>query len=349
MSNPRASWLLPTLLGLLIVAAVVALGVGAYALSPGRIVAVTLTRLGLASADGDIARDAAVLGAIRLPRVLAAMLVGAGLGAAGSAMQGLLRTPLVEPGLIGVSSGAAVAAAAVALAAIPLAAALGELGSHLFTLVLTGAAGVGVTALLLAVSSRRGEPSVLTMLLVGIAINSFAAAAIAVVVFADPNAQQVQATFWLLGSLGGASWLDLAVLAPVVLGAGILLYFKGTAIDSAVLGATVARSAGVDMRALRLHVAGGAAIATAAATSVAGVVAFLGLLAPMALRPLVGAAHRRLIVGSALLGALVMVTADLLARVLFVPTELPVGVLVASVGAPAFLVALLREQRAGRL
>ena len=103
------------------------------------------------------------------------------------------------------------------------------------------------------------------------------------------------------------------------------------------------------MRALRFHVAGGAAIATAAATSVAGVVAFLGLLAPMALRPLVGAAHRRLILGSALLGAIVMVMADLLARVLLVPTELPVGVLLASVGAPAFLVALLREQRAGRL
>lgn len=159
----------------------------------------------------------------------------------------------------------------------------------------------------------------------------------------------MQATFWLLGSLGGAAWPDVLILVPVVSVCVGLLFATGRGIDAAVLGATAARSMGVDVRRLRWQVVAAAAVATAAATAVAGVIAFVGLVAPLAVRRWAGAQHRRLVVASAGLGGIVVVAADLLARTLFAPTELPVGVIVAAVGAPVFLTALLREQRAGRL
>ena len=187
------------------------------------------------------------------------------------------------------------------------------------------------------------------MLLVGIAVNSFAAAAIAVVTFANPASQQIGATYWLLGSLGATGWLDILVMTPAVAASLIVLYAVAPDIDSAVLGDSAARSLDVDTRRLQWTVVAAVAVATAAVTSVGGVVRFVGLVAPTLTRRFMGAKHRPLLVGSALSGALLTVLADAVARTMFAPTELPIGVITVGIGAPVFLAVLLGEEKAGRM
>ena len=348
-SHSRSAVVLAIMIAGLIALVVVSLGFGAYPLGLGSVARIIGARVTGADLTSDLQRESVILGAIRAPRVLTGVLIGATLGAAGAGLQGLFRTPLVEPGLVGVSSGATTAAVALAPIGVSLAASIGEVGMHLLRLAATTAGAVAVAVLLLAVSTRRGQPSVLTMLLVGIAINAFAAALISVVVFANPNASQIEATFWLLGSLTGSSWIDVGVLGTVSVVGVSALWWWGPQLDAAVLGPTAARSMGVDVVRLRRTVLAAVAVTTGAAAAVGGIIAFIGLVAPMFLRRVVGARHRPLIFGSALIGASLLTVMDAAARTIFAPTELPVGVIVAVVGAPLFLWSLLDEQRHGRL
>ena len=333
----------------LVLAIFIASGLGAYSLSFSQILTIAGGWLGLGDQQLVSGRDTSVFLAIRLPRVLAAALVGAGLGAAGSALQGLFRTPLAEPGLVGVSSGSALAAAALLPLTVGLSSAVGEVGARVLVLVLASGCGIGLTAIVLVISHRRGVPSVLTMLLIGIAVNSFSAAGIAVVIFADPTSPQLETTFWLLGSLGGSGWLDVAMLAPAIIGSMLILNWTAPSIDASVLGDVAAHSIGIDIKVQRWIVVGAVALATAAATSVAGIVGFVGLVAPTLLRPIIGARHRPLIIGGGCAGALLTVIADTLARTVIAPAELPIGVITTGFGAPVFLAVLLRERRAGRM
>ena len=348
-SGSRSSLVLALLLGMTVVIAVISLGFGAFPLGLRSVARIVGARLSAAELPSELQREAAILRAIRVPRVLVGVLIGATLGAAGAGLQGLFRTPLVEPGLVGVSSGATTVAVALAPLSVSLATSVGEVGMHIVRLAATAGGAVVVAVLLLAVSTRRGEPSVLTMLLVGIAINAFAAALISVIVFANPNASQVEATYWLLGSLTNASWIDVAILGPVSVVGVATLWNRGSQLDAAVLGPTAARSMGVNVVRLRRTVLAAVAVTTGAAAAVGGVIAFIGLVAPLMMRRVVGARHRTLILGSGLIGAALMTTMDAVARTIFAPTEMPVGVFVAVVGAPLFLWALLDEQRHGRL
>lgn len=330
--------------GLLVLAALTSVATGAVAVSVPEAVAILATAIGLeapASVAGwdaaFTAQQEAVLLSIRLPRVLLGGLAGAGLAVSGAVLQGLFRNPLADPGLVGVSSGAALGAAAAIVAG---AAALGPAG-------VAGAAFAGGLATSFGVyrtATRRGRTSVTTMLLAGIAVNALCGAGVgALVLFAD-DGQLRDLTFWSLGSLGGATWGALGVSAVFV---GLTLAaapWLARSLDAMLLGEAEARHLGVRTERVKAAAVVLAALAVAAVTAVAGLIGFVGLVAPHLVRLLLGPGHRALLPASALAGAALLVGADLAARLTLAPLEIPIGIVTALAGAPFFLGLLLRER-----
>jgi iron complex transport system permease protein len=287
--------------------------------------------------SGDRAEAATlVMREIRLPRALLGVMVGATLGLTGAALQGYLRNPLAEPGLIGVSASAALGAviaihtgayAAFALA-LPLAALAGAL------------LGVGAV---LALGARGGP---LTLILAGVAVGALAGAATSLALNLSPNPfAALEIVFWMLGSLADRSMLHVQIAAPfMALGAGLLLWL-GRDLDALTLGEDAAATLGVRLDRLRLALVLGAAAGVGAATAVAGTIGFVGLVAPHLLRPLVGAQPSRLLPAAALGGAALVLAADVAARLIAPGGDLKLGVLTALVGAPFFLWLVLRTRR----
>ncbi len=276
-----------------------------------------------------------VLREIRLPRALLGVLVGGALGLAGAAMQGFLRNPLAEPGLIGTSGSAALGAviaihtgayAAFALA-LPLAALMG--------------AGVAV-ALVMALAGR--EARALTLILAGVALSALAGALTALVLNLAPSPYAAaEIVFWLMGSLADRSMLHVTLAAPFVLAGGALLLAQGRGLDALTLGEDAAASLGVSLARLRLGVVVGSAMMVGAATAVTGAVGFVGLVVPHLLRRAVGARPSRLLPASALGGAAMLLAADIATRLIVPERDLKLGVLTALVGAP-FLLRMIRQQ-----
>jgi iron complex transport system permease protein len=275
----------------------------------------------------------AVVRVLRLPRVLLAALVGAGLGAAGAALQGATRNGLAEPYLLGVSGGAAVGAVtAVALhapaALVPLAGFAGALGAVALSLLVARASG--------------GQGDARVVLMAGVVVGAFANAAI-MVVLADVDASVVRgALWWMMGSAADASWSQVRVLAVyVVLGVGTLLLLA-RAIDVLALGEDTAAGMGVDVGRASLGVYVAGALLAAGTVAAAGLVGFVGLLVPHLVRMAGARTHRTIISAAALAGAALVVTADLIARVARPPAELPLGAVTAILGVPFFLSRLRR-------
>jgi iron complex transport system permease protein len=349
----RARLVLGAFAVVLAVGALASVAVGAVGLGPGQTVAILASRLGLDlaaltgwAAFGFTDREAAVLLAIRLPRVLLSVVVGAGLAVSGAIMQGLFRNPLADPGLIGVSSGAALGAAV----AIVLGATAGAPAAEAFGPALVAACafagGLGTTLVVYRVATSRGRTSVTTMLLAGIAVNALCGAAVgALVLFAD-DGQLRDLTFWTLGSLGGATWGGLAVAVPLVGAAVAASPWLARSLDALLLGEAEARHLGVRTDRVTAVAVALAALAVAAATAVAGLVGFVGLVAPHLVRLLLGPGHRTLLPGAALAGAALLVAADLAGRTVLAPVEVPIGIVTAVTGAPFFLWLLLRERPA---
>ena len=275
----------------------------------------------------------AVVRTLRLPRVVLAMIVGAGLGAAGAALQGATRNGLAEPYLLGVSGGAAVGAVvAVALhappALVPVAGFAGALAAIALTLVVARAAG--------------GQGDARIVLMAGVVVGAFANAAIMVVMAnADPNTVR-NALWWMMGSVGDATWPQIAILAAYVVAGGAALIIVGRQIDVLALGEDAAASLGLDVDAAIRRVFFIASLLAAATVSAAGLVGFVGLVVPHLVRAAGVRRHRALLVGSAITGATLVVLADLLGRVLRPPSELPLGAVTALIGVPFFLVKLRR-------
>ncbi|WP_111735117.1 FecCD family ABC transporter permease [Roseovarius amoyensis] len=278
-----------------------------------------------------------VMREIRLPRALLAAMIGASLGLAGAAMQGYLRNPLAEPGLIGVSGSAALgailamytgAAAAFALA-LPLAALVGAL------------VGVG---LLVALAGPRGTS--LTLILAGIAIAALAAAISSLVLNLSPNPYAAnEIVFWMMGSLADRSMTHFWLALPFTLAGWALLAGLGRGLDALTLGEDAARAMGIGIDRLRLTVVLGTALVVGSATAVAGSIGFVGLVVPHILRPLVGAHPSRLLWASGLGGAAMVLAADIMVRVILPARDLKLGVLTALVGAPLFLHLILKLRR----
>ncbi|MFC9510037.1 FecCD family ABC transporter permease [Streptomyces sp. NPDC057002] len=337
--RPRTTaWLLTAgLIAALLVLVPVAAGTGAYPVPVGDVLASVQHRLGLGGGELDRVAES-VLWNVRFPRIVLALLVGASLGCAGALMQGVFGNPLAEPGVIGVSSGAAVGA----VGAIALG--VNVLGTWTVS-VFAFASGLVTVLLVYAMSRSGGRTEVVTLILTGIAVNAFAGALIGLFLFFADTAAVNQITFWQLGSLSQATWPKvLAVLPCAALGLAVAPLYSRR-LDLLALGERPARHLGVDVERLRIVLVLVIALLTAAAVSVSGIIGFVGLVVPHLLRMLAGPGHRFLIPGSALLGALVLLAADLTARTVAAPAELPLGVLTALLGSPFFFWLLRRTRR----
>lgn len=334
------TWALGGLAALLAVAVLGGLAVGAMPLSATQVLGALLRWLEGLPTQGQ---DAVVL-SLRLPRVLLAALVGAALACSGATMQGLFRNPLVEPGLVGVSAGAALGAIAMIVLGGAMSAALPPvLGS--FGIAAAAFAGSLLATLLVYLFGSR-RPGVATLLLAGVAINAIAMAGVGVLTYLANEHQLRDLTFWSLGSLGGASWARLAAVAPLMLLPLWWLPTQARALNALLLGEREASLLGFEPRRLRRRLVALVALATGAAVAMCGVIGFVGLLVPHVLRLVWGPDHRLLLPGSALAGASLMIGADALARVAVAPAEMPVGIITALLGGPFFLW-LLSRLRAG--
>ncbi|MFB8380697.1 FecCD family ABC transporter permease [Streptomyces rubiginosohelvolus] len=311
--------------------------IGAYNIPLGDVLSSVQHRIGLGGQALDRVGES-VLWNVRLPRVALAVLVGASLGCAGALMQGVFGNPLAEPGVIGISAGAAVGAVA------SIALGLTFFGNWTIT-VFAFIAGLATVLLVYALSRSGGRTEVVTLILTGIAVNAFAGALIGLFIFFADNAQITQITFWQLGSLSQATWPKVLAVLPCALAGLVIAPFYSRKLDLLALGERPARHLGVDVERLRIVLVLVVALLTAAAVAVAGIISFVGLLVPHLLRMVNGPGHRFLVPGSALGGALVLVAGDLAARTVAAPAELPLGVLTALFGSPFFFWLLRRTRR----
>ncbi|MBD8080076.1 iron ABC transporter permease [Cellulosimicrobium arenosum] len=335
----RATALFVVLAALLVVLVVVSAGAGQLHVPPGEVVGSLLHRLGLdvgpmpAHPNGD-----AALWTIRFPRIALAALVGAALATAGAVMQGVFGNPLADPGVVGVSSGAAVAASATIVFGLT------TLGP--WTTATAAFVGGLVTTLLVYVLARsEGRTEVVTLVLTGVAVNAVCGAGLALLTFLGDTQTREQIVFWQLGSLNGTRWPYVAVVAPVVLVGVVASTALARRLDLLSLGERTARHLGVDVERLRIVAIVVVALLTAGAVAFCGIIAFVGLVVPHVVRMAVGPGHRVLVPASALGGAVLLLAADLVARTAVPYADLPIGMLTALVGGPFFFWLIRRTRR----
>ena len=327
-----------TLLLLVIGAALASLSLGPVNIPVDRVASVVLSYPGLDFTDFT-RTEQLVLEQIRLPRILVGILVGMALGVAGATMQGLFRNPMADPGIIGVSAGGALGAV--------VAIATGMTG--LFFLALPTFAFVGAIAasfLVYGIAAVGGHFSMATLLLAGVAVNAFLGAVVsAIIILLPENGALREILFWLAGGLDSRSWEHVRISAPLILGGVAVIVVMARDLNLLTLGDDEARSMGVRVGLTRVSLLAAAALITGAAVAVSGTIAFVGLVTPHILRLILGPDHRVLIPMSALGGAVFVVLADTVARMVIQPAELRVGVLTAFVGAPFFIFLLIRNKR----
>ncbi len=325
----RATRVTGVLLGLLLVLSLASLTIGYAPLTPGEVVA---GLLGTGSEEQRL-----IVQQIRLPRVLLAWLVGMALGASGAALQGLLRNPLAEPGLLGISSSAALGAVlTLYFGASVLGAWVLPVAAMVFALLAT---------LALYLLTRAGASN-LTLILAGVALSSLAAALTSLALNLAPNPSAVQdIVLWLLGSISDRSFDDVLLCLPFVLLGLVLLLATAPALDLLSLGEGEAHSLGADLGRLRLLIVVGSALGVGATVAVTGAIGFVGLVVPHLLRRFVDYRPGRLLLPSALGGAVLVLAADIALRLLDTPRELNLGVVTALVGAPFFLALVIRSRR----
>lgn len=273
---------------------------------------------------------------LRLPRVLVAMLAGAALSLAGGTMQGLFKNPLADPYILGVSSGAAVGAA------IAMLAGFGWNVIGIFAIPLAAFAG-GIGSLVLVYSLAGGGRSPVSMLLAGVAVSTFLGAIVSLLIFF--SGQQIhQVMFWMMGGFSGRNWLHVISVLPLLLVGGAVILWHTKELDALAMGDEQAYYMGVDVERVRRRLLWASALLASAAVSVCGLIGFVGLVVPHAMRLLGGPSHRWLLPAAAMAGAIFLPATDLLARMVLAPVELPVGMITALVGGPFFLY-LLRKRR----
>lgn len=288
--------------------------------------------------------EVVVLWDIRAPRLVMGICVGAALAVSGAVMQGLFRNPLADPGLVGVSAGAGLGA----IMAIVLGGFLpGSIASLTGTYMVPVAAFLGgwaSTILLYRVATRSGRTSVGTMLLAGIALGALAGAVSGLLVYAADDRQLRDLTFWGLGSLAGASWAKVLIAGPLIAAAIAIACTLGAALNALALGEATAHHIGIPVQRMKNIAILTVAAATGAAVAVSGGIGFIGIVVPHLLRLWTGPDHRMLLINAALLGASLLLGADMISRVVIAPAELPIGIVTAVLGAPVFLWILLRKR-----
>lgn len=296
------------------------------------------------AAGRELARvDRVILWDIRLPRIVLGILVGAALAVSGAVMQGLFRNPLADPGIVGVSAGAGLGAiGAIVLGGLLPIALRDWAGSHLVP-VAAFLGGWASVLLLYRVSTRAGQTSVATLLLAGIALGALAGAVSGVLVYLADDSQLRDLTFWGMGSLAGASWSKIAAALPIIAAALAVAPFLARGLNGLALGEAAAAHMGIPVQRLKNAAILAVAGATGAAVAVSGGIGFVGIVVPHLLRLAHGPDHRTLLPNAALLGATLLLAADMVARTVAAPAELPIGIVTATLGAPVFLWILLRR------
>ncbi|WEK51224.1 MAG: iron chelate uptake ABC transporter family permease subunit [Candidatus Kaistia colombiensis] len=339
----RARLVIAALVVLLLVVGMISLCVGPSGMSTAEVAGLLSDALA-GRFDAISTVNHVILFDIRIPRTLLGAMVGAALALAGAMMQGLFRNPLADPGLVGVSAGAALGAVLVivlggaflapvmdflGIGALPIAAFFG---------------GLGTTLLLYSIATRRGQTSVGTMLLAGIALGAIAGAVAAYLVFRSNDFQLRELTFWSMGGLGGATWHKILLTLPFVIGVFLAMPFTARGLDALVLGEAEARHLGFNTQFLKSLIILVVALAVGVSVAFAGIIGFVGIVVPHVLRLVIGPEHRTLLPATALLGATLLIVADMVCRTIVAPAELPIGIVTATIGAPFFLSILLRKR-----
>ena len=330
--NSKQKFILFSFLVLLIFSFILSLGIGSF-----RIPIINLINFELSDLEFK------VLSEIRTPRVLLACLVGASLGISGASLQGLFRNPLADPGLIGVSAGAALGASFVIVLGTKF---IPEFLFGVFILPISAISGASLVIFFLyAFTSGFGSKGTTYMLLIGIAINALASVIIGILTYVSTDSQLRGLTFWMMGSFGASNWLLITPAIILILSSILLMLPISRKIDVLQLGESEALRLGVDVQKLKLKVVLFSATCVGASVALSGMIGFVGLVVPHLVRLIGGVNHSYLLAGSAILGAALMTSADLLSRILIQPAELPVGLLTSAIGAPFFLWLIIKIKR----
>ncbi len=334
----RRTGLLPVLILALAVAVALGAGIGPVVVPPDVMLAILLRKTGILLDVPVSVQQEAIFWTIRLPRVALGVLAGAALAVSGALLQGVFRNPLADPGLIGVSSGAALGAVAVIV--------LGISSLGLMTLPLAAfLTGTATTFFVYRLAQRHGRTDVATLLLVGLALNAMAGAATGLLTYLADDAQLRSIVFWTMGGLGGALWETVLVAAPWIAVSLALAPRLGRALNLFALGETEARHLGIEVEQVKRAAILLSALATGTAVALVGPIGFIGLIVPHIVRLIAGPDHRLLLPACALGGASLLVLADLVARTMAAPAEVPVGLITACAGGPFFLALILRARR----
>ncbi|MGQ0464066.1 MAG: FecCD family ABC transporter permease [Sporichthyaceae bacterium] len=333
-----AAVLMVALVVLLLCAALASAGTGQLPVPPREVLGSLFHRMGLnwgpmpTHPQGD-----SVLWNIRFPRLVMGLLVGAALGSAGAVMQGVFRNPLADPGIIGVSSGAAVGACAVIVYGWTFAGVFTIPAAAFCTALLT-------TMVVYKLSQRDGRTEVVTLILMGVAVAALSGAFVGWLVFTGDTAAREQIVFWQMGSFNGSRWESVGFAAPFIVAGVVGTLFMARRLDLLSLGENAARHLGVNVERVRLWAIVLVTLSVAAAVSFAGIIGFVGLVVPHLIRMAIGPAHRTLVPASAIGGALMLTVADLIARNAIDFADLPIGMITACVGGPFFLWLLVRAR-----
>lgn len=340
LRRARYRLVLLALAAAVLVSTFVALIVGPMDLSVAQVGAAIVDSLAR-NREGIPSLEAEVVINMRLPRIVLALIVGAGLAGSGAALQSLFRNPLADPGLIGVSSGAAAGAAisvVLGTAALPSVAASVGRGALAFV------GAILVTALVYVIGTVGGRTRIVVMLLAGIAVNALVAALTGTLVFLADDPELRSWTFWTLGGLSGATWTTTGVAAAAIVSGLAVLMRLRRALDVWLLGEHQLTALGYSHRRLRAGLVAATTLVVGASVAAAGLVAFVGLVVPHTVRLALGAEHRIVLPGSILGGALLLVLADTLCRTVVAPAEMPLSVVTSLVGAPFFIALVLRNR-----
>lgn len=344
-TKTQTSVVVGTLSVILAATVIFSLTVGAVHIPVADISVILLKKAGLYSSATVNTTHYVVLSSIRLPRVLMTVLIGAALGVSGASLQGLFRNPLVEPALIGVSGGSAAAVVVlVVFGGSPLLKPVFWLNEILFP-VMAFAGGLVATFIVLKLSHQSGKTNIAMLILIGVAVNALTGALIGLTIFYADENQLRTFTFWTLGDLGGATWDKLLIAAPLlVMSSGALLFYSRT-LNALSLGEAEAFHLGVEVERVKRNIIFFSALCVGVSVSLAGMIGFVGLIVPHLIRILFQPDHRLVLPASIFGGALLLLLADLLARTMASPAELPIGVVTALIGAPFFIMLLLNEKR----
>ncbi|NRP86453.1 Hemin transport system permease protein HmuU [Ensifer adhaerens] len=289
-------------------------------------------------------RDRIVIFDIRLPRAILGFLIGGGLAVSGAVMQGLFRNPLADPGLIGVSAGSSLGAVAMIVLGGGVLAPVAHLFGIFSLPIAAFIGGLVTTVLLYKVATRHGQTSIATLLLAGIALGSLALAATGILIYMADDRQLRDLTFWSMGSLAGSTWSKVIGAGPIIVLSLLPLPFMARGLNALTLGEAAAFHMGVAVQRLKNVAIVSVAAAVGASVAVSGGIGFVGIVVPHILRMIIGPDHRFLLPASALLGGSLLIVADVVARTIVSPAELPIGILTAGVGGPFFLWMLLRQR-----